>query len=195
MLKKIVLSSMIASSVFASHQFEINLSDEDVEAGVRFDLSRTNNIEGDTYLDLRVLNGDSKNSDVIGNPDPLLEGSFLIMPPVDNILGLRIGLGVKLAWTEIEKDDYIAVPLGVELEWRLPIVSPIPVYVGGAFYYAPDPLCFSDADRYLEQRANLDIEVIRNGRITLGYRDVDTDIKTRDIVYNETVYAGFKFLF
>lgn len=195
MLKKIILGSVIVSSVFASHQFEINLSDEDVEAGLKFDLSRSNNIEGDTYLGLKVLNGDTKNSNLIVDPDPLMEASFLIMRPVSNVSGLRVGLGVKALWAEIENDKYISVPLGVEVEWRLPVSPSIPLYLGGALYYAPGPLCFSDADRYLEQRAHFDIEVIRNGRITLGYRDVNTDIKTRDIVYNETAYAGFKFLF
>ena len=195
MLKKIVLSSMIASSLFASHQFEINLSDEDVEAGLRLDLSKMNSIDADTYFGMKLLNGHEENSETIFKTDPLLEASFLIMRPVNNMSGLKVGLGIKGEFTDIDGDDFVAVPLGIEVEYKLPLNSPVAVYAGGVFYYAPGPLCFSDADRYIETRASIDFEVIRNGRITVGYRDVETDVKTRDVTYNETLCAGFKLRF
>jgi len=195
MLKKIVLGSMIATSVFASHQLEINLSDEDVEAGLRLDLSKMNNIDADTYFGMKIVNGNEKNSETIRKTDPLIEASFLIMRPVNNVSGLKVGLGVKGEFTNIDGDDFVATPLGLEVEYKLPFNSPIAVYAGGMFYYAPGPLCFSDADRYVESRANIDFEVIRNGRITVGYREIETDVKKRDVTYNETLYAGFKFLF
>ena len=56
-----------------------------------------------------------------------------------------------------------------------------------------------DAKSFLEYRVNFDIEVIENGRISLGYRSIDTNYEikgeTYNMNYNRSAHIGFKFAF
>jgi hypothetical protein len=193
MLKKITLLAACAASAFAMNSADININNEDLEFGVRFDIGQFNeNVEPETMLiGARYLHGSEENSDVRDIND-YYELSFLIQNQMDNE-DLVIGLGLKVNATE----DFSSVPLGVEASYKLPIDTTIPVYVNGMLYYAPSVLTMQDADGYLEYRANVEFEIIENARITAGYRVMKTDYDDNrgDIEYNKSVYLGFKFAF
>lgn len=59
-------------------------------------------------------------------------------------------------------------------------------------YYAPSVLSFKDADGYFETRIHLDAEPIDNARIEVGYRKIDTDLKSRSVTYNDAWYFGLR---
>ena len=193
MLKKISLVALCAASAFAMNSADININDKDLELGVKFDVGQFNdNVEPETMLvGARYLHADEDNSD-INDVDDYYELNFLMQNQMDNE-DLVVGLGLKLNQTE----DFISVPLGLEVGYKLPIDTTIPFYLNGMLYYAPSVLTMKDADSYLEYRIGLDIEIIDNARITLGYRVMDTDYDDArgDIEYNKSMYLGFKFLF
>lgn len=191
MVKKIILGALISTSAFAAHQAEINLNNKEVEGQVRLDLSQMGVGLNGAYAGARILNADESNSDRIGNIDPLMEVSFMVMRPVDNIPGLSLGLGIKGEYTKFDSQSYTAIPLGLEADMKL-MATPLPLYVGGALYYAPSVLTFQDGDEYLETRIHLDIEPIHNGRIEVGYRNIDTDVKNRNVTYNDAWYFGLR---
>lgn len=193
MLKKIVLGALISTTAFAANQAEINVNNKEIEGQVRIDMSKSglNTPEG-AYLGVRILNGDESNSDRIGNIDPLMEVSFMVQRPVEQVPGLAIGLGIKGEYTKFDGHNYAAIPLGIEADMKLPIEASIPFYVGGALYYAPSALSFSDGEDYLETRIHFDVEPIKNGRIEVGYRMIDTDVKNRDVTYNDAWYLGMR---
>jgi len=88
---------------------------------------------------------------------------------------LTFNLGFKGLLGNMEKGykegDLMAVGFLLSGKYTIPeIILPIPVDVSAGFTFAPDPLCFSDSDKYLEFRANLDFYIITSGAITLGYR-------------------------
>lgn len=186
MVKKIILTALLSTSAFAAHQAEINLNNHDVEGQVRLDLSNG------AYVGARILNADEHNSDSIWNTDPLVEVSFMVMRPVESIPGLSLGLGIKGEYTKFDGQHYAAIPLGLEADMKLPLATPFPFYVGGALYYAPSVLAFHDGDEYLERRIHLDVEPIHNGRIEVGYRNIDTDVKNRNVTYNDAWYFGLR---
>lgn len=186
MIKKIILGALISTSAFALNQAEINLNNNDVEGQVRLDLSNG------TYVGARILNGDESNSDRISSIDPLMEVSFMVMRPVEAVPGLSLGLGIKGEYTKFDGHRYAAIPLGLEAEMKLPVTTPFPLYVGGALYFAPSILSFHDGEEYLERRIHLDVEPIPNGRIEVGYRNIDTDLKNRDVTYNDAWYFGLR---
>jgi hypothetical protein len=64
--------------------------------------------------------------------------------------------------------------------------------LNGAFYYAPSVLSFKEGDGYMETRIGLDVEPIENARFGVGYRIIDTDLKTRDVTYNDAWYFGMR---
>lgn len=191
MLKNLILASLLSCSAFAAHQVEVNVNDREVEGQIRLDLGRMGVMEG-TYAGFRFLNGDNNNSQTITDPDPLMEASFLVMRPVSGVKGLKFGLGIKGETTTIDGRGYTALPLGMEAELKLPLNSSVPFYIGGAFYYAPSALCFRDGDGYMETRIHVDAEPIESARIEVGYRTIDTDLKNRNVTYNEAWYFGLR---
>lgn len=195
MLKKIILGTLISSAAFAANQVELNVNNKEVEGQFRFDLSKTgSNLDG-AFAGVRILNGDESNSNTISNIDPLIEVSFMVMRPVESVEGLSLGLGLKVEYTKLDGNNYMAIPFGIEADMKLPVVTPFPFYVGGALYYAPSVLSFQDGDGYLEARIHLDAEPIKNGRIEVGYRKIDTDVENRNVTYNDALYFGFRYDF
>jgi hypothetical protein len=150
------------------------------------------NAMSNTYIGARFLNGDNNHSKTINDPDPLMEVSFIRMGRVNGVPGLTMGFGIKAAYTDIDGSRYGAIPLGVEAELQLPLNTPFPFYVNGAFYYAPSVLSFKEGDGYVETRIGIDAEPFDNARIGVGYRIIETDLKTRDVTYNDAWYFGMR---
>lgn len=191
MLKKIILTTLMGTSLFAAHQIEVNVNDNEVEGQLRLDMGRMGSMEN-TYLGARFLNGDTNNSQTITKMDPLMEVSFMVMRDVRGVQGLKFGLGIKGEYTKVDGNTYAAIPLGAEAELQLPLNAPFPFYVGGALYYAPSALSFQNGDSYMETRIHVDAEPINNGRIEIGYRKIDTDLKTSNVTYNDAWYIGLR---
>ncbi len=204
MLKKLGLISVITVSAFAMHGVDININDKDLEFGGALDMGQfVNTIEPNTvFLGARYLKGNESHSDFVSNNNAYYEGSFLMQKPISGS-DVTIGLGVKANHTQADFGnktlDFTSIPLGLELGYKLPVATPVPLYLGGKLYYAPEVLSMNDAKSFMEYRINLDIEVIPNGRVTLGYRNIDTNYDvsgvTHDANYNRSAYAGFKFQF
>lgn len=192
MLKKIIVTLLLGTSLFAANQVSVNVNDKDVGGEIRLDMGRMGNAMSNTYIGARFLNGDNNNSNTIGDPKPLMEVSAMVMGHVQGIPGLKLGFGVKGEYTKIDGQIYTAIPLGVEAELQLPISTPFPFYLNGAFYYAPSVLAFKSADSYTETRIGLDVEPIQNARIGVGYRIIDTDLKTRNVTYNDAWYFALR---
>lgn len=192
MLKKIIIGALISSAAFAANQAEINVNDKEVEGQIRIDVAKIGSTLEGAYLGARILNGHESNSDRISDIDPLMEVSFMVQRPVEGVAGLTLGLGIKGEYTKFDGQRYAAIPLGVEADMKLPITTPFPFYVGGALYYAPSVLSFKDGEEYLETRIHLDAEPIHNGRIEVGYRKIDTDVKNYNVTYNDAWYFGLR---
>jgi len=192
MLKKLSLIAFLAVSAFAMHSGELNINTRDLEVSAKFDMGQFNNaIEPDTmFIGGKFLNADEKHSSPESNNlKPYFELNALLMQKIGN-QGMSIGMGVKANFTK----DYSAIPLGLEFAFKIPAPDLIPMQLNGSLYYAPSVLSMRDADNYLEYRISYDIEIIKNGYITIGYRNLDTNYEGRnaDFTYNESFYGGFK---
>ena len=193
MLKKVTLIAICAASAFAMHSGEININNKDLEVGAKFDLGQFNTaVEPDTmFVGGKFINADGDHSkDKKEDLDPYFELNFLMMQAVGT-QDMRIGMGAKATLTE----NYSAIPLGLEFAYKLPVIDFVPMYLNGSLYYAPSVLSMSDADSYLEYHLSYDVEVIKNGLITIGYRNIDTNYDSShggDFTYNESFYVGFK---
>lgn len=192
MLKKNIVALLIGTSLFAAHHVGVNVNDKEVGGEIRLDMGRMGNAMSNGYIGARFLNGDSNNSKTITDPDPLMEVSFMTMGHVNGVPRLKVGLGIKASYTEIDGSRYAAIPLGVEAELRLPLNAPFPLYLNGALYYAPSVLSFKEGDGYMERRIGIDMEPIANARLGIGYRIIDTDLKLRDVTYNDAWYFGMR---
>ena len=179
-----------AASAFAMHTGEINVNDTDVEVGAKFDVGQFNHsVAPDTmFFGGKFLNGDKEHSsDRNSTIDPYFELNFLMQRPIGTG-GMTLGLGIKFNYTK----EFASVPLGGEFSYKIPAKKLIPMYLHGSLYYAPNVLAFNDAKDFLEYNLGYDIEVIENGRVTFGYRNLDTNYNAMNFTYNESWYVGFK---
>ena len=195
MLKKIALLAMFAVSAFAMHGVEVNINDTDLEISAKLDLGQFNyNIEPNTtFLGFRIVDADDTHGPKRGyTNDPYYEANFLMKKPLSSS-GLSVGMGVKFNYTK----DFSSLPLGLEATYKMPLKAFVPMYLNGSVYYGPRVLSFGTADRYYEFRISYDIELISNGRVSVGYRSMHTNYQDvrNDYVYNQALYFGFKFFF
>jgi len=116
---------------------------------------------------------------------------------------LTFTLGFKGLLGNMEKDykdgDLMGVGFLLSGKYALPeIIVPIPVDVSVGFTFSPDPLCFSDSEKYLEVRTGLDFHIITSGIITLGYRyikaDFDNDYGQWDMS-DGTLFIGYRMMY
>ncbi len=196
MLKKLSLVALSAASAFAMHSAEININNKDLELSAKLDIGQFNyNVEpGTVFVGAKYLKGNEDHSDINSGIEAYYELNFLMQQEISRS-GLSIGMGVKANHTK----NFTSIPLGLEAAFELPKTQLVPIYFGASIYYAPEVLSMEDANNFLEYRVSVDIEVIKNGRITLGYRVLDTNYEannvTTDVNYNKSAYMGFKFSF
>ena len=99
----------------------------------------------------------------------------------------------------VKDGDLMAVGFLLAGKYAIPeIILPIPVDFTAGFTYAPDPLCFSDSEKYLEMRAGLDFHIISSGIITLGYRYIKADFENNYGKWDksdDTLFIGFRILY
>jgi len=204
MIKKIGLSLLCVASAFAMHTVELNINDKDLEIGAKLDMGQFSDAtEPDTvFIGGKFLHGDKSHSGFsdIQGMDDYMELNFLMKRDVGNT-GIGIGLGVKLNHTK----DFTSIPLGAEVAYKIPVSKKIPMSVCGSVYYAPSVLSMDKAKNFLEYRIEFDAEVIANGHVVAGFRNIDTNyddpvsapwyLIRGNKNYNKSPYVGFRFAF
>jgi len=201
MLKKVILSTLLLSStIYAMHEFELNLNKKDLDLHLELDMGQFNdNIEPENLMiESRLMIADPDNSRLPNEKDEIMLGELGFVAQSSSAMapGLTMGMGVKLAYGYLNTGDILAMPIGVSTDYVLPFESFIPLHIGGRFYYAPEVLAFEDSTSYMEYQVNFDIELMERGLLTMGYRGIDTPLKgMSDAYYNRSYFFGFKFKF
>lgn len=201
MLKQLILGTLLlSSSAYAMHEFELDINNKDVDLNLALDMGQFNdNIEPDSFMITgRLMKSDPDHSRLPYSQDPNLLGEvgFRVQSTSAMAPGLMMGMGVKLAYTPLDRQSIFALPIGVVTDYTLPFDIVIPLHVGAQFYYAPEVLAFEQSTSYMEYQANFDIQLMERGLITMGYRGIDTPLKDmNNAYYNRSYFVGFKFKF
>ena len=201
MLKKVLISSLItATTLFAMHEFEINLNQKDLDLHLGLDMGQFNDsVEPDSFLiQMRVMKGDTEHSGLPGDQDTTVFGDLGFVAQSSSAMapGLTMGMGLKLIYTDLKEKSVLAMPLGVTVDYVLPFDIFVPLHVGAKGYYAPEVLAFEASKNYMEFQTNFDIEVMDRGLISLGYRWIETPLNyDTNAYYNRSYYFGLKFKF
>jgi hypothetical protein len=161
----IVFITMITSGIsFArTYDLEVNASHSALEA--RFDTTLT--------LERGLL---TTGIGAIYSDDDYKIGSVKLAMGNGRVLpGLRFSLGFKGVLGDMERGgregNLVAVSFLLLGKYSIPeTISPIPVDVSAGLSWAPDSLCFSDSNRYLDFRTSLDFRIVKSAAIILGYR-------------------------
>jgi hypothetical protein len=199
MLKKLGLLSLATVSAFAMHTFELNINDKDLGVALKLDMGQFTNVEpGTTFIGAKYLKADASHSDFTNDNDfhSFYEVNFLKTKEIADS-GISLGLGMKVNYTEQNTQTYSSVPLGFEGIYVIPNMKIIPITVNVSAYYAPEVLSMEDAHGYYEYGMNVRFEVIENGLIVVGYRNMNISYNSSNdyMNYNNSGYVGFKFAF
>lgn len=118
-----------------------------------------------------------------------------------------LGAGIKAVYGDLEiGDDLViddedseqvgALALGVQAGVLLSSSRSTPVEFIGEAFLAPSIASFTDAERYLELAARLQIEVIPQARVYLGYRRLTIDTNDYDSLNIDSgFHVGLKVTF
>ncbi|QFR48645.1 hypothetical protein FJR48_02460 [Sulfurimonas lithotrophica] len=199
MLKKISLLILGFSCTYAMHTAELNINEYDLEAGLKLDIGQFNEMvePNTTFIGIDYLKADRKNSSH-NNIDRYVNINFMIEQEIQNS-GFKVGLGVKGIYTGLGKADFRSLPIGAEVSYKLPLNIATPIGFKAEGYYAPKSLSFSDANGYVEYRAEAYIQLMDRASVYVGYRRIDTEYDymniISDVTYNKSIYSGIKFSF
>ena len=110
---------------------------------------------------------------------------------------IRIGFGFRGLYAKDDTLDqsFVAFPISMMAQARMYLGNLPKSHLSFKFAYAPDPLTFSDAKTYIEYRLEADMMVIDNIDLYLGYRNITTNYKDKDVNFNGTAYLGGRFVF
>jgi len=192
MLKKLLLSLTLGTSLFAMHNASIDLNSDDLELKANIDMGEINQSDYTDmyYLSLGLLDVDNKEKTT-----SLLSAGFMLRQDLSGMQGFKFGIGFIGRYTKVGESKHASVPFNAELVYRLPVNFAMPIVMSGTVSYAPSVLSFKDAKKYFESRAELGLQIIEQGTLFVGYRKVETDFDNADYTYNDAGYVGFKVKF
>ncbi|MDF1879727.1 hypothetical protein JHD50_00165 [Sulfurimonas sp. MAG313] len=193
MLKKLMLSLCFSTSLFAMHDVSVSLNNEDLEIQGSLDIGELNKSDfPDTYfLTLGLLNVDGTLS-----TNPLSYIGFMLRQEISGTKNLRFGVGFKATYTKVSGVTHMTAPLNAELAYTLPLDMTLPLTLFANVAYAPNVLSFSDASKYFESRLEIQLQIIEQGNIFLGYRHIEVGFENQSTYkYSGAGYLGFKIRF
>lgn len=191
-MKKIIVSlGLLVSTMFANNQFEININNETIELGTSFDLRGNMNLPSSSAytLDIRYLRTEEAQRGETSHH--LANIGFKVVEPVSNNYGTVLGLGMDALYSDSGSDLFLAIPF--TLYGRYDATNKL--FIDANIKYAPKILSFNDAKSYGEIRATINFAMTTNAIVYAGGRYIDAKFKDYEVNYDETAFAGFKFVF
>ena len=188
-MKKLALLLLIINlNIFAMDKASLglNINTGDLEVEGRSSLAFTTNdpVYRNFYVDANFINAE----------DTLFGfGLFVENSPI-NYQNIAFSIGLRAIFTDNGNDSFTAIPIMLGAKARMYLGNLPKSNLGVKFAYAPSPLTFQDADSYFEYRIEVDMSIIENINIYLGYRNINTNYEKRDVNYNDSLYVGFKFV-
>lgn len=191
-MKKILVSLCLCTSfLFAQSEAKININDKSLE------------ISADAYLNyFYALDNSSKyyfgvnyirSENNINKNTALFALNFKVLSEMKSNNNIELGIGVKTVVIDNGiNEDFVVVPFGLHAVYNLNKQFSIDTNI----YYASKVLSFSDAKRYFSYELNANYEIVENAFVFIGGRSIETQYqKIEKIKFDQSVYAGFKFLF
>ncbi len=188
-MKKIALLILLLNlEIFATDKasFGLNINTNDLEVEGRSSLAFTTNdpVYRNFYVDANFINSE----------DTLFGLGFFVENSPMNYQNIAFAIGLRTIFTDNKGSSFTAIPIMVGAKARMYLGSLPKSNLGIKLAYAPSPLALQDASSYFEYRIEVDMNVIENVNVYLGYRSIDTKYNKKDINYNDSAYIGFKFV-
>ena len=189
-MKKILAGIVLATSLLLGQsEARLNINDKTLEIAADaymnyfYDLdNRSRYYFGANFI--KSENEDNEKTSLIGI-------NFKVLSEVSSHKQLLLGIGIKTVLIDNGIDeDFLTIPLGLHIVYNITKHFSVDT----SLYYGPKVLSFSDAKRYVAYDLNLNYEVVNNGFVYFGGRNLATQYKKiENIKFDKSLYAGFKF--
>lgn len=173
-MKKILLSFLMAGSLFAENFVNLQISNETlmVEGQYKISFQEPFYIRGGYLIN-------SKDSNFV----------YVGIKSEGQIIGANLPATFSLFLDYVNTKNNSAIPVGIGVNSYLKGFS-IPLFIRGEVEYAPKILSFEEANKFVKLKIETGATFIENGEVFVGYRDISFDKN-----YNSVFYAGVGFNF
>ncbi len=190
MKKLFFIFLLLATQLFAIQRFGfgLNVNTNAVEFEAKANMSpflSDDPIYRNFYADFNLI---SDNDTLVGL-GLYVDNTFYSYQP------LSFQVGIRTIFTSYSDNDMFALPILFGFKHKI-YMGNLPVgSLGAKILYAPSPLSFQDAKKYLQWNIEAAMQIIENVEIYAGYRNIDTDYESIQLKYNDSGYLGFRFIF
>ncbi len=189
MIKKtLILILLFTLSLFASNKaaLGLNINPSDLEIEGRTTLAFTNDdpVFRNFYVDANFINSD----------ETLFGLGLFVENSPTNYQNIYFAIGLRAIFSEYGNRSFAAIPITIGAKARMYLGDLPKSHLGLKFAYAPNPLSFQDSNSYIEYRVEVDMSIIDNVDLYVGYRSINTNYKNLDKNFNNSLYIGFKFV-
>jgi hypothetical protein len=172
-----MLSAAVAAPAVCADGFQLRLGDDIVEASYTAFIRDGNSSITGSWL---------HNSDADVD---LLSGGFFVHGDRREVAGK---VGIKAYYADLDRDDGYGLALGGDGTFRFSDI----ISLNAGIYIGPDALSFSDVEDYFEWFVGVDLNVLQNAVVTVGYRETEIDTKRRnDVEVEDGPYIGLHLKF
>lgn len=171
------MASMVAFNTVSANEIDLALSDDMI------DLKLITEFEKNYSGKLALMKADHKDID-----SHHLSYTF---GTVSDYEFLRFGLAAQAYWLDAEDEDGYGIALGGSVEGD--IVTKLTL--SASYLYTPDILSGGDLDNTGDFDVRLSYQLLENGSVFAGYRDLDVDTDDFDFAVYDSGYVGVKFSF
>ena len=132
------------------------------------------------------------------NDDLMFSGSGMISGnSAGNNRALKLGVGGKLAVAILDDrpggadEEFGAFAIGAQVRYVVPSATPVAFLAEG--FIAPDIVSFSGAEKYIEYRFAVELEITPSARAYVGYRKIEFELEGNvDVELDDDPHIGIR---
>ena len=184
------LTSLAISNPIQEREIFLNINEENLQVGYESEPL------GSVITSNKLFRYDG--SYLNGEEIHVLTASLKNVNNIERIKGSELGIGIEGVYLNYFDEDFLFLPLTVSFKYSFPALmyNIPPVSTDTKLSYAPKALSFNEnSENYFSTSIEGNIEPIRDVKIYIGYRNVNSkNLMNKDSILNEA-YAGLKMNF
>jgi hypothetical protein len=191
MLKKVLVGSLLASSLVCADNLEVNINSDTLEGAGEFYLNDSYMLNDDANYFLTASYLTSEDSS--NHSSSVISLGVKLMSPYVDDRGFTFGLGMKGVLVDaVSSKTFYATPLNAFAKFHFDEK----ISFDGEYHYAPKILSFSDAESYKEFKVKANYKVIDNGHAFIGKRTLKTTYTgSMSYDFDDSIFFGYKVTF
>lgn len=197
-MKLLFIFMLSLSTLFSSpNSFKLQVNDVNLLLDFKTNIASKTKVKDELNIGFSYLYVDEEK--VILNRGESIDKYFNVYFEMEEDFdnGIEVGIGWKIVYSnlEVSNQDYLAIPLYLNLNYEINRNGIPPIILKSQFVYGPKALSFRDAKSYYELNFGIDVELIKNASLIISYKYINMEYSNFEINTNNNLYAGIEFKF